>query len=140
MRKGSHSVYDIQYHIVWVTKYRKKILGGAISRRLREIIRQTCEKNNIKIIRGNIRKDHIHMLISSPPNIAPSKIIQYIKGRSSKMIQEEYPELREQYWGQHLWSIGYYCGTVGTVTEDTIKAYIENQDDESLEEVFKIES
>ena len=140
MRKGSHSVYDIQYHIVWVTKYRKKILEGDISRRLREIIRQTCEKNKITIIKRNIRKDHVHMLISCPPILAPAKILQYIRGRSSKMLQEEYPELRKQYWGQHMWAIGYYCGTVGTVTEETIRNYIENQDDETLDEVFKIES
>ena len=139
MKTSSHGVYDIQYHIVWITKYRRKILRGEISQRLREIIRQTCKKNNIDIIRGNIRLDHVHVLISCPPNIAPSKIAQYLKGRSSKLLQEEFAELRSHYWGQHLWGIGYFCRTVGTVTEEMIKAYIENQDDKDIGEIFKIE-
>ena len=102
IKKGSHTVYDIQYHIAWTTKYRYKVLTKKIGERLREIIRQVCEARGITIIRGNVRKDHIHMLISCPPNLAPSKIMQYIKGRSSKMLQEEFEELRKRYLGQHL--------------------------------------
>ena len=139
MRKGSHTVYDNQYHVVWVTKYRYKVLKGSIAYRLREIIRQICEKNKIIIIRGNIRNDHVHMLISCSPVIAPAKIVQYIKGRSSRMLQEEFPELKRKYWGQHLWAVGYFCRTVGTVTEDIVRAYVENQDDKTLEEIFKVE-
>ena len=139
MRHGSHAVYDIEYHIVWVTKYRYKILKPPISLRLREIVRQICEKNQITIIRGNIRKDHVHLLISCPPTIAPSKILQYIKGRSSKMLQDEFSELKKKYWGQHMWATGYFCRTVGTVTEDIIKKYVENQEDNSVEDIFKVE-
>ena len=125
--KSSHAAYDIKYHIIWITKYRYKVLGGSISRRLQELIRQGCEARNITIISGNISKDHVHMLISSPPSLAPSKIVQYLKGRSSRLLQEEYPELKKRYWGQHLWARGYFCATVGNVTEETIKKYIENQ-------------
>ena len=88
-------------------------------------------------MRGNIGLDHVHMLITSPPTIAPSKILQYLKGRSSKMLQEEFFELRKRYWGQHLWATGYFCRTVGAVTDEMIKAYIKQQSDES-EETFKI--
>ena len=139
MRKGSHTIYDNQYHIVWVTKYRYKVLKGPIAYRLREILRQICEKNNIVIIKGNIRNDHVHMLISCPPTIAPAKIVQYMKGRSSKMLQDEFPELKKRYWGQHLWAVGYFCRTVGTVTEEIVKEYVENQDDKTLEEIFKVQ-
>jgi len=138
-RKGSHTVYDIKYHIVWVTKYRYKVLSKQISLRLRELIRQGCQTMNITVVQGSIGKDHVHILISCPTQIAPSKIVQYLKGRSSKLIQDEFPELKKKYWGQHLWAVGYFCATVGSVTEETIKKYIENQNDKDLSEVFKIE-
>ena len=89
------------------------------------------------IVRGNIGKDHVHMLVSCPPTLAPSKIVQLLKGRSSKLMQEEFEELRKRYWGQHLWARGYFCRTVGVVTEEMVKEYIENQQDESTE-TFKI--
>ena len=79
------------------------------------------------------------MLLSCPTNIAPSKIVQYLKGRSSKLLQGEFPEIKKKYWGQYLWAVGYFCATVGAVTEETIKAYIENQDKDSVKEIFKIE-
>jgi len=136
-RKGNHTVHSIEYHFVWTTKYRYKILQGEIAERLREILRQGCEPNKIAIVRGSIGKDHVHMLLSCPPTLAPSKIMQLLKGRSSKMMQEQFEELRKRYWGQHLWATGYFCRTVGTVTEETIKEYIENQTDE-YKETFKI--
>lgn len=135
--KGSHTVYSIEYHIVWTTKYRYKILQGKIAERLREVLRQGCKTYGMTIVRGNIGKDHVHMLLSCPPTLSPSKIAQLLKGRSSKIMQEEFEELRKRYWGQHLWSTGYFCRTVGTVTEETIKEYIENQPDE-YNDTFKI--
>ena len=137
--KTSHAVYDIKYHVIWTTKYRYKILGGKISRRLRELIRQGCAARNIAIVSGNISKDHVHLLLSCPPSIAPSKAVQYLKGRSSRLLQEEFPELKKRYWGQHLWGRGYFCATVGSVTEETIKSYIENQDAPTGEDAFRVE-
>lgn len=137
MRKGSHTQYDIKYHIVWITKYRYKILSGKIAYRLRELIRQGCEARNIIIVKGSISKDHVHMLVSCPPNISVSDMMQYLKGRSSRKLQEEFPELKKRYWGQHLWATGYFCRSVGTVTDEIIKDYIEKQED-SLDEIFKI--
>ena len=137
MRKGAHTQYDLQYHIVWITKYRYKILTGQIALRLRELIRQGCEANKIYIIKGSISSDHVHILVSCPPNISVSKMMQYLKGRSSKKLQEEFPKLKKRYWGQRLWATGYFCRTVGTVTDEIIKEYIENQTDDT-EEVFKI--
>jgi len=136
-RKASHTVYDIQYHVVWTTKYRYKVLREKVAERLRELLRQGCEARGIKIVRGSIGRDHVHMLISCPPTLSPAKIMQYLKGRSSKMLQEEFPELRKRYWGQHLWSSGYFCRTVGTIDDETIKQYIENQQDD-IEDIFKI--
>jgi len=136
-RRGGHTVYDIEYHIVWATKYRYKVLQGKIAERLREVLRQGCRTHGMTIVRGSIGKDHVHMLVSCPPTLAPSKIVQLLKGRSSRLIQEEFEELRKRYWGQHLWARGYFCRTVGVVTEEMVKEYIENQQDESTE-TFKI--
>ena len=90
-------------------------------------------------MQGSVGKDHIHLLISCPPSLAPSKILQYLKGRSSRLLQDEFPELKKRYCGQHLWARGYFCATVGTVTEDIIRNYIANQFSEEKNDIFKIE-
>ena len=136
-RVGSHTQYDIQYHIVWTTKYRYKVLHGKVAERLRELIRQGCEAKGITIIQGSIGKEHVHMLVSCPPNISVAQMLQYLKGRSSRLLQVEFKELKKKYWGKHLWAPGYFCRTVGTVTEEMIKEYIKNQKDD-IEEIFKI--
>ena len=99
-----HSKFDIKYHFVWVTKYRYKILNRDVGQRLKMLLIQTCQSRNITIISGHIAKDHVHILVSCPPSLSPAKIVQYLKGRSSKILQSEYPQLRKQYWGQHLWA------------------------------------
>ena len=126
-RHSAHAVWDIKYHLVWITKYRYKVLKGEVAERARDLIRQICQAREVVIIRGAVSADHIHMLVSSPAHLAPAKLVQYIKGRSSRRLQEEFPHLRKRYWGQHLWARGYFCATVGAVDEETIKAYIENQ-------------
>jgi len=137
--KGSHTVYDIKYHMIWVTKYRYKVLNKNIAVRLRELIRQGCDARGITIVQGSIGKDHVHLLISSSPSISPSKLVQYLKGRSSRLIQDEFPELKKKYWGQHLWARGYFCSTVGSVTEETIRKYIESQEINGGDDIFKVE-
>ena len=137
MRKGNHTQYSIEYHIVWTTKYRYKVIEGKIAERLREILRQSCNKREITIIRGSIGKEHVHMLVSCPPSISVSEMMKYLKGRSSKKLQEEYKSLRKRYWGQHLWSTGYFCRSVGNVTREIIEKYIEEQTEEE-DEIFKI--
>ena len=129
-RKGSHTVYDIKYHFVWITKYRYPVLRGSIAMRARELLRQGCGANNLRILKGSVGKDHIHMLLSCPTTMAPSEIAQKLKGRTSKILQEEFPELKKRYWGQHMWGRGYFCGTVGEVDQKTIENYIEHQGEE----------
>ena len=86
MRRSSYVQYDLQYHLVWTTKYRYKVLNGKIAERARELIRQSCKSMDIKIIKGAISKDHVHVLISCPPSISISKIVQQIKGKSSRIV------------------------------------------------------
>ena len=127
-RKGPHTVYDIQYHLVWVTKYRYGILVGEIGTRLRDLIRQICMTRDIVIQKGHVGPDHVHLLVSSPPQIAVAKLVQSLKGKSSRLLQQEYPSLRKRYWGRHLWARGYFCATVGAVTDKMVKAYIDQQE------------
>jgi len=135
-RKGAHTIYDIKYHIVWKTKYGYEVLRGNIALRVRQILREICERRGIKIVSGNIRANHVHLLVSGPTDLAPSKMVQYLKGKSSFCLQREFKELQKRYWGQHLWSRGYFCATVGAVNEDLIKLYVENQTEEDGE--FKV--
>ena len=137
-RHSAHAVYDIKYHVIWVTKYRYKVMRGRVAERARELIRQICQAREVVIVRGAISPDHIHMLLSVPPNLAPAKVVQYIKGRSSRLLQAEFPELGKRYWGQHLWARGYFCATVGAVDEETIKHYIETQRWDEDDQGFKI--
>ena len=137
-RKGSHTVYDIKYHFVWVTKYRYRVLQGDVAFRLRELLRQGCEANGLKIIKGSVGPDHVHMLLSCPTTMSPSQIMQNLKGRSSRLLQEEFPGLKKRYWGQHMWARGYFCGTVGEVDQETIAKYIENQGKEENADNFTV--
>ena len=123
-RHGPHTVFDIQYHIVWVTKYRYSVMKGEVGIRIRELIRQSCEARNITILNGHVSAEHIHLHLSCPPELAVSKIVQYLKGRSSRLIQQEFPHLRKRYWGKHIWARGYFCATIGKITENMIVAYI----------------
>jgi putative transposase len=102
----STAVFRIKYHLIWITKYRYKVLRGEVAERARDLIRQICQAREVSIIRGAISPDHIHMLVAAPPQLSPAKLVQYIKGRSSRGLQEEFPHLRKRYWGQHLWAGG----------------------------------
>ena len=120
-KSGSHTRYDIKYHIVWITKYRRPILEGSVAERVRELIRQICLQNDTTIIKGHVSKDHIHILVSTTPSMSISRLVQKLKGTSSHKLFQEYAHLRKQYWGQHLWSRGYFVATTGTVTDEVIK-------------------
>ena len=126
---GSHSTYYLKYHLVWCTKYRYKVLTGDVATRTRDLIRQIALRNDIKIEKGHVSQDHIHLLVSILPTSAVSKIMQYLKGSSSIKIFQEFPHLKKKYWGQHLWARGYFVATVGNVNEKQIKDYIEHQDE-----------
>ena len=130
-QSGSHTKYDIKYHFVWITKYRYKILADGIGQRLKILLIQSCQSRGISIVSGHIAQDHVHLLLSCPPSLSPAKIVQYLKGRSSRILQSEYPQLRKRYWGQHLWARGYFCATVGTITEEMIKEYIQTHTEEA---------
>jgi len=101
-RYGSHTVFQIEYHFVWVTKYRYKVLTGEVAERVRELVRETCQAFEIRIVKGVVSKDHVHILVSCPPTLAPSEIMRRLKGRTSSKLFEEYPHIKKRYWGRHF--------------------------------------
>ena len=129
-RNSSHCVFDVKYHFVWCPKYRKRVLTGEVATRLRDLVRQICLANEIEILEGAVSGDHVYVLLSCPPNMSPSKIMQLIKGRTSRKLLMEFSHLRRQFWGRHLWARGYFVATSGTVTDEVIAEYIRLQDDE----------
>ena len=92
----------------------------------------------IRILRGHIAKDHVHLLVSCPPALSVARIVQYLKGRSSRLLQQEFAHLKKRYWGQHLWARGYFCATAGEVTSEMIAEYIRKHDEEQPPENFAI--
>ncbi len=133
-RRSAHCVYDIKYHIVWITKYRKAVLTGQIAKRTRELIRGICKGNDVEILAGHVSKDHVHLLVSVPPHLSASKLVQYVKGATSRKLLMEYKELNQQFWGRHLWARGYFVASSGNVTDEVIAEYIRNQDLEAAKE------
>src|SRR6266567_766388 len=90
-RHSAHATFDLKYHVIWITKYRYKILRGRIAERARELIRQMCQSREVVMVRGSVSPDHIHMLLSAPPQLAPAKLVQFIKGRSSRNYRRSFP-------------------------------------------------
>ena len=128
-RKTAHSIYSLKVHLVWITKYRKPVLRGEIAKRLRELVRQTCATLDVIIESGHVAADHVHLLVSVPPDLAVSQLMQRLKGRSSRLLLVEFGELNRQFWGKHLWARGYFAASSGNVTDEIIKQYIESQKD-----------
>jgi putative transposase len=127
-RKTSHAVYDIKLNLVWITKYRKPVLHGDVAIRLRDLIREICKSLDVEIIKGHVSKDHLHILVSSPANLAVSKLMQSFKGKTSRKLLSEYRSLSREFWGRHLWARGYFVASSGNVTDDIIAQYIAMQD------------
>jgi len=107
--------------------------------RVRDLTRQVCERLEIRIIRGVVSKDHIHLLISAPPNIAPSEIMRRIKGWTARKLFEEYPMLKKRYWGRHFWARGYFCVTAGELTKQMIEEYLKHHFEKNHDDSFGVE-
>ncbi|NCP04428.1 MAG: IS200/IS605 family transposase [Deltaproteobacteria bacterium] len=137
-RHGSHTVFTIHLHLVWITKYRKKVLEGAVAYRVRDMIREICQAEGVDIIKGHVSQDHCHLLVSIPPQVTISRLVQRIKGKTSFKLLSEFQHLRKTYWGRHFWARGYFCCSSGNVTDEVIKQYIEGQDLTS-DDNFKLE-
>jgi len=135
-RRGSHSIFRLHVHLCWCTKYRKAALAGDLANRMRDLTRQICSDMGVEILSGVVSRDHVHVLVSVPPQISISKLVQRIKGETSYKMQREFEVLRKQYWGQRMWARGYFACTTGNVTDDMIKDYIEGHTE--TDDSFKV--
>ena len=127
-RKTSHTTYDCKYHIVWITKYRKQVLSGTVGLRVRELVREICKSYDVEILKGHVSRDHVHLFVSVPPHLAISKLVQYLKGKSSRKLMQENKHISKLFWGRHLWARGYFVASSGNITDEVIMEYINNQD------------
>lgn len=125
-RTNSHSVSLLTAHLVWATKYRYKVLKGDIKVRCRSILIQICESEDVKILKGVVSGDHVHMHIDYRPSDSISELVKKLKGRSSRKLQQEFPELNKRYWGRHFWAIGYGCWSTGNITNKMVDEYLEH--------------
>ena len=133
IKRTSHAVYDLKYHMVWVPKYRKMILKGDLARRIREIFAEIAERYEFEIDTMEVKDDHVHLFLSAPPRYSPAGIVQVMKSISAKMVFKEFPEVKEQLWGGEFWSDGFFVRSVGDkVTSEVIRRYIRYQQQEQL--------
>ena len=125
-RRGGHTVSWLTAHVVWVTKYRYHVLTGDVQRRCRDLIKQICDAEDVRILKGVVSKDHVHMHIEYAPSKSMSDLLKRLKGRTSRRLQEEYPVLRKKYWGRHFWAIGYGVWSTGNITDKMVQQYLEH--------------
>ena len=131
--KTSHVVYRCEYHFVWVPEYRYKVLVEEIRERLRDILTELCEWQEITILEGAIKDDHVHLYLSVPAKHSPSEVMKILKGKSAEYLAREFPELAKKYWGMHIWARGYCVSTVG-MNEEVISEYVRKQQEEEVKE------
>jgi len=129
----SHTRWKCQYHIVFIPKYRRKVMYGNVKADVREVLKKLCEFKKVEIVEGAVCADHVHLCVSIPPKLSVSEFVGYLKGKSALMIFDKHPELGSK-WDRSFWARGYYVSTVGNITEDAIKRYIQEQQEESKQE------
>ena len=123
----SHTKWVCKYHIVFVPKYRRKIIYNQYRRDLQEIIRTLCKYKGVEILEGNMMPDHVHLLLSIPPKMSVSSFMGYLKGKSAMMVFDKHADLKYKFGNRHFWASGYYVSTVG-LNEATIAKYIREQE------------
>ena len=128
-----HATYDCRYHLIWVTKYRFRVIDKDIEIALKWAIKDICDWKDIVILEGAVKAEHIHLYLQIPPKYSISDTMKWLKGKSSERLLQKFPALEKQYWGRHLWARGYFVSTVG-ITDDIIRQYIQKQRDEELRE------
>ena len=131
---GAHTKTDLKVHLVWVPKYRKRVLTGQVAIRARDIIRQVAVEHEIDIITGKIASDYVHLFIAYRPTQNISKIVQWLKGISSRLLLSEFSHLKRQFWGRHFWARGYLAVSSGNITDELVQQYIDEQAGEPVQD------
>ena len=125
--RGAHTRHKLQYHLVWVPKYRKRVLRGKIAYRLKGLLYDGCKVNRWWIGKISIQDDHVHLLLQLQASDSIAEAVRILKGGTSRIIRKEFPELEEFLWGDSFWADGYFAESVGHVDEEVIKKYIDEQ-------------
>ena len=129
-RRSSHTVSRLTTHIVWVTKYRYPVLKGDVQQRCRDLLIQICDNENVHILKGVVSKDHVHIHVEYPPSLSVSVLVKKMKGRTSRLLQIEFSELKKRYWGRHFWAVGYGVWSTGNITDEMVQEYLEHHKDQ----------
>ena len=124
----SHTRYNCTYHVVFIPKYRRKVMMERLKNEVAVTIKKVCELIGVKLVRGGVCKDHVHLYLSIPSKMSISTVMSKIKGKSALMIFDKHPDMRGKL-GRHFWARGYYVETVGNVNEEVIEEYIKNQEE-----------
>ncbi len=127
VKREAHCVYTINYHLVWIPRYRKQVLVGVVAERLRALFGEIATQYGFEILACEVMPDHVHLFVSVPPKYSPAQVVRLFQGITSRRLKQEFPQIRRAYWGEHatLWAEGYYVGTAGHVSAATIRRYIE---------------
>lgn len=135
-RRLSHVTYDCRYHVVWITKYRFKVIDNDIKLALKWSIKHTCDSKDIQIIEGVVGEEHVHLYLNIPPKYSISDAMQWIKGKSAEKLLKTFDKLSKQYWGRHLWARGYFVSTIG-ISDEIIRQYIQKHKQEEEQEYLR---
>lgn len=125
-RVNGNTVSRFRIHIVWSTKYRCFVLIGGLQKRCRSVLIEICDTEGVEILKGVVSKDHVHMHLEYRPSQNISGLVKKLKGRSSRKLQQEFPELKKRYWGRHFWAIGFGCWSTGNITDKMFNEYLEH--------------
>ena len=127
IKREAHCVYTINYHLVWIPRYRRQVLVGVVAERLRALFGEIATQYGFEILASAVLPDHVHLFVSVPPKYAPAQVVRLFKGITSRRLKQEFPRIRQAYGGAHatLGAEGYYVGTAGHVSAATIRRYSE---------------
>lgn len=133
-RKLSHVVYQCNYHLVWVPKYRYRVLTGVVKELVEKDVHTLCEWREVEVMELSVQADHIHLVCSIPPKLSISEFMGFLKGKLAIKLFKSYPGLRKKpYWGNHFWTRGYFVNTIG-MNEELIRRYVKYQEEREKEE------
>ena len=124
VRKTRHSVYNINYHLVWIPKTRMKILVNPFAAIIKETIERVCAYNNWVLMALQVMPDHVHLFVSAPPKYAPAQVVQSLKAWTSRDLREKFSIIRQTRYSDDFWASSYYCGTAGHVSAEVVAKYI----------------
>ncbi|NJE09996.1 IS200/IS605 family transposase [Thermococcus sp. MAR1] len=122
-----HVKHYLAYHFAWIPKYRRDILTGEVAERLKQMLKEYAEEIDCEVIALEVMPDHVHVFLRAKPNLSPAKIINHLKGKTARKLLQEFPELRTKTTNGRLWSRSYFVTTVGYVTDEIVKHYVETQ-------------